>query len=426
MSTNDTGTSTLRELLVEADGYLLERQGEVIALTSALVAAPSPNLPGDETAPAEVVERALAHYGLPPARVLAEQPHRPNLIVRIDGAAPGPHLAICGHLDTKPVGDAADEWRTDPFTPTIEGDRLFGLGSTDMKGACAAMVLAGAAYARLADRLRGSLSLIFTADEEYGSHLGADYLVRMNAIEADAILLGEPAGVHEDWDAIRVVSRGISGFRVVVKGTQTHSSISDQMPTVNAVEAMARVLVELRRELKLRYPEHPLCPTGPTINLGVRSLGGVGYGVLPGHAEFWSDIRTTPGMTQEVLAEDLEEALARIRPLVPGAEVTWEFKDGLAWIAATEVFPEDPMVQAVQRAAIDVLGEAPPLAAFPGASDAWPFHGKGGTPTLAAFGPGLLPLAHGPNEWVSLRSLQEAPRIFADTAIRYGMGEITS
>lgn len=413
---------SLRALLLEADRWLGERQGEVIALTSALVAAPTPNLPGDETAAAEVIERALDHYGLPKARVLAEQPHRPNLIVRIDGARPGPHLAICGHLDTKPVGDAADEWRTDPFTPTIEGDRLFGLGATDMKGACAAMVLAGVAFARVADRAAGSLSLIFTADEEYGSHFGADYLVRANAIDADAILLGEPAGVHADWDAIRVISRGFSGFRVVVKGTQTHSSISDQIPTVNAVEAMARVLVELRRALKPRFPAHPLCLTGPTINLGVKTLGGVGYGVLPGHAEFWCDIRTTPGMTQHELSEDIDAALEKIRPHVPGARVTWEFAPALAWIAPTEVLPDDPMVIAVERAAIDVLGEAPPLAAFPGATDAWPFHGKGGTPTLAAFGPGLLTPAHGPNEWISLLSLQQAPRIFADAAIRYGAG----
>jgi acetylornithine deacetylase len=414
-------TDQTREILVEADRFLAEREGEVIALTSALVAAPTPNLPGDETAAAAVIERALGHYGLPAARVLAEQPHRPNLIVRIDGARPGPHLALCGHLDTKPVGDAADEWRTDPFTPTIEGDRLFGLGSTDMKGACAAMVLAGAAFACVADRAAGSLSLIFTADEEYGSHFGAGYLVRQRAIDADAILLGEPAGVHEDWEAIRVISRGISCFRVVVQGTQTHSSISDQMPTVNAVEAMANVLVALRRELRLRYPEHPLCPGGPTINLGVKTLGGVGYGVLPGHAEFWSDVRTTPGMSQQEFVEDIAAALERIRPLVPGATVTWEFNNpALAWIAPTEVLADDPMVRAVAAAATDVLGAPPPLAAFPGATDAWPFHGQGGIPTLAAFGPGLLPLAHGPNEWVSILALQQAPRIFVDAAIRYG------
>ncbi|MFN8592430.1 MAG: M20 family metallopeptidase [Thermomicrobiales bacterium] len=416
------GSGALREVLKEADRWLREHEGEVIALTSALVAAPTPNPPGDELAAAAVVERAIAHHGLPAPKVYAEQPHRPNLIVRIDGARPGPHLAICGHLDTKPVGDAAPEWRTDPFQPTIEGDRMYGLGSTDMKGACAAMVLAGAAFARVAERAAGSLSLIFTADEEYGSHFGASYLVRSNAIEADHILLGEPAGVTEDWEAIRAVSRGFSGFRVIVKGTQTHSSISDQLPTVNAVEAMANVLVALRRELRFRFPDHPLCPTGPTINLGVKTLGGVGYGVLPGYAEFWCDIRTTPGMTQAALAEDVDATLAKIRPLVPGAEVSWEFAPALGWIEPTEVTAEDPMVRAVAAAATDVLGAAPPLAAFPGATDAWAFQAAGGIPTLAAFGPGLLPPAHGPNEWVTILSLQQAPRIFADTAIRYGMG----
>src|SRR5215211_9378755 len=114
-----------RQLLAEAEGFLGEREGEVIALTSALVAAPSPNLPGDETAPAAVIERALAHYGLPRARVLAEESHRPNLVVRIDGGRPGPHLALCGHLDTKPVGEAAPEWKTDPFIPTTIGDRMY-------------------------------------------------------------------------------------------------------------------------------------------------------------------------------------------------------------------------------------------------------------------------------------------------------------
>jgi len=411
------------DILGPIDGalaYLAPRAGEATRLTMRLIAAPSENLPGDETAPAQVMREAISALGLPPAREFAMEPHRPNLIVRIDGARPGRHLALCGHLDTKPVGEAAHQWNSDPFTGTIVGDRLYGLGSTDMKGACAAMLLAGAAFASVADRAAGSLSLVFTADEEYGSRFGAKYLTEIGAIEADAILLGEQAGVHEDWEAIRTVSRGFSGFRVVVGGTQTHSSISDQMPTVSAVEALAKVITGLRRELHPRYPAHPLCPNGPTVNIGVRAFGGVGYGVLAGHGEVWSDIRTTPGMTQHALGEDIEAALERIRPEVPGATVAWEFHDGLGWIEPTEVPADHPMVTAIREASGQILGVEVPLGPFPGATDAYAFHGIGGIPTLAAWGPGMLPLAHGPNEFVSVSALEQTPAIYALTALLYG------
>jgi acetylornithine deacetylase len=415
--------STGRKLHPAADDalrFLEHRDPEVIELTKDLVSAPSQNLPGDETAPAAVICEALRRYGLPPAEVIAAEPHRPNLIVRIDGGRPGPHLALCGHLDTKPVGEAAGLWRTDPLTPTIEGDRMYGLGATDMKGACAAMVLAGAAFDAVRDRASGSLSLVFTADEEYGSALGAGYLVDQRAIEADAILLGEPSGVHAEWDGIRIVSRGIAGFRVLVHGTQTHSSISDALPTVNAVEAMARLMVEFRNQFKPRHPAHPLCPTGPTINIGVRCEGGYGYGVLPGSAEFWTDVRTTPGMAQATFEEDIASALERSANVLNGAAYELEFHPTLRWLEPTEIAPDHPLVMACQQAAAAILGQAPPLAQFPGGTDAMRFQAIGNIPTLASFGPGQLPLAHGPNEWVSLTSITQSMRMYALIALAYG------
>jgi len=77
-------------------------------------------------------------------------------------------------------------------------------------------------------------------------------------------------------------------------------------------------------------------------------------------------------------------------------------------------------VTAALAASRDILGQAPPLAAFPGATDAYAFHVLGGIPTLAAFGPGQLPLAHGPNEWVSVTSVKQAMRMYALTALCFG------
>lgn len=406
--------------LAQARAFLSAHEEDVIALTNRLIAAPSENLPGDETAPAAVITDALRSLGLPEPAVVAALPHRPNLIVTIDTGKPGPNLGLCGHLDTKPVGEAANLWKTDPFTGTIAGDRLYGLGSTDMKGACAAMVYAGAAFASIAEHLSGSLTLIFTADEEYGSKLGAEYLVKQNALDLDAIVLGEASGVTRDWEAIRTLSRGVTGFRVIVRGTQMHSSVSDVLPSVSAVEAMARLLVGLRRELKLTYPPHPLAPQGPTINLGVHAEGGYGYGVIAGDAEFWSDVRTLPGMTPEQLEQDVRDTLLRLEPELHGATYDFAFHDTLRWLDATEVDPSHPIVGAMQHACQAVLGVETPLLAFPGASDAWPFQGMGGIPTVAGFGPGLLPLAHGPNEYVSVTALKQAAHIYLETAVAFG------
>lgn len=410
------------DLLPEVRAFLRAREQAVIELACALIAAPSPNLPGDETAPAAVMEDALASLGLSNVRRLAKEPHRPNLIVEIPGAKPGPRLAICGHLDTKPVGEAAAEWKTDPLTPTIIGDRLYGLGSTDMKGACAAMVYAGAAFASVADRAAGSLTLVFTADEEYGSKFGAQYLAETKALDVDAMILGEPSGVREDWDGLRIVSRGFSGFRVLVRTTQMHSSISDEFAAVNANEAMAKVLTAMREAFVPRYPSHPLAPNGPTVNLAVKVMGGVGYGVLAGHAEFWSDVRLTPGMDLATFREDLEGAVAHAASTVPGSTVELEFTPGLAWYPATEVTPDHAVVRACQAAANRELGSEMPLAMFPGGTDAVSFQGVAGIPTIAAFGPGMLPLAHGSNEWVSVRSIGQASRMYADAALLFGAG----
>jgi acetylornithine deacetylase/succinyl-diaminopimelate desuccinylase-like protein len=76
-------------------------------------------------------------------------------------------------------------------------------------------------------------------------------------------------------------------------------------------------------------------------------------------------------------------------------------------------------VIASQKAAAEILGAAPPLALFPGATDAFPFEVTAGIKTLASFGPGQLPLAHGANEWVSVTSLKQAMRIYVLTALEY-------
>lgn len=384
-----------------------------------LVATPSPNPPGDERAVVAVILAEMEKLGLSGAQIAARHPHRPNLIYRLRGAHPGPVLMLCGHSDTKPVGDAS-QWLSDPLRPVVKSGKLFGLGATDMKGAVAAMVYATAALKASAVELAGDLLLVINADEERSMAFGSEFLATDYRIQADVALLGEPSGIAgPEFEFLHLLSRGISCFKIRVTGTQMHSSLTDRLPSINANGKLAEVLTRMKQELSLTYAPHPLC-AAPTINLAVKIQGGVGYGVCPGIGEFESDIRTLPGMTREQLQADIERCLDRLRQADPQLTVELEFEPPpLDWIPPTEVPADHPFVGALLHAAESVLGWRPKFSAFPGGTDASKFHGLAGIPTIPSFGPGWLDLAHGPNECVSLEAIVQAAKIYATAARMY-------
>jgi acetylornithine deacetylase/succinyl-diaminopimelate desuccinylase-like protein len=366
----------------------------VVELTAALIAAPSPNPPGDERAVARVATEAL-----PVApRVIARAPERPNLLAKLDFGPGGRHLVLCGHLDTKPVGGAA--WSVDPFSATIDGDRLYGLGSTDMKGAVAAMIVA-------ASRVRatqGRLSLLLVADEEAGAAYGAKVVA--SEIEADAIVIGEPCGAEIDFDRLPLVSRGIARWRAVARGRQGHSSLSGG-PSNAGVDA-ARAIVALADGGPLTAPENRFGLDGweLTLNPALRYDGGVGYGVLPAEIAALCEVRLLPGTSRDALTAELCERLN-------GVSLEWDEVD---WLEATAVAPDDPIAVAARRA----LGGGPPDSVFPGTTDAaWlaPV-----APTLPALGPGLLSRAHAADEWVSVEALRRTVDLYVALAEEFCAG----
>ncbi|HKZ19426.1 MAG TPA: M20 family metallopeptidase [Acidimicrobiia bacterium] len=396
--------------------FLEATEADQLAFTKALIRTPSPNPPGDERAVASLVTDKLAELGVTDVRTVSSEDTRPNLIVRIPGSKPGRNLMLSGHLDTKPAGDMA-AWKTDPWEAVEQGDQLIGLGSGDMKAAVAAMVYAGAAVAN-AGGFGGELQLVFTADEEAGSIKGSKWMAENGHLAADVAVIGEPSGVDQEWQSIAVISRGAALFKIKVTGTQMHSSISDRIKGVNATVEMARLIDRMDREFKdwITYEPHSLSPMGPTVNVGVMASAGIFYGVYPGNAEFACDIRTLPGMTREQLEADLNRFLAEAMKDAPDlrAELVFEI-----FVPATEISPEEPAVQALQWAAEQVLGFSPPLDAFPGATDAPHFQLIAGVPTVAAFGPGLLPRAHSPNEQMAIDGVWKAARIYALAALCY-------
>jgi acetylornithine deacetylase len=401
-----------------ADAFLHEHRDDLFELVADLVSIDSQIPPfADERRIVDFLRSRMVDLGLDEGEVLAADPVRPNLVTRVPGSSGEGRLVLNGHVDTKPVGDSLPLWESDPLGPEIRDGCLYGLGSSDMKGAVAAMVFAAAAVVASGARLEGDLVLAFVADEEAGAGLGSKFLAPRLA-DVGACLIGEPSGWDREWQGIHLVSRGVCCFRVRVHGTQMHSSLSDRMPSVNASRRMADLLVSLEDELELEFVPHPLGGATPTLNVGVLVSGGVYFGVVPGLAEFGCDLRTLPGMTEAGVRASLERWLERRREADPELDAEIVFEPGLTWVPPAEIDQGHPLVAAAQAAAREVLGSSPPLSVFPGGTDA-PWFDAAGVATIPSFGPGNLTRCHGPNEYVSLESVLQAARMYARIAIDY-------
>ncbi|MEY2536230.1 MAG: succinyl-diaminopimelate desuccinylase, partial [bacterium] len=137
---------------------------DVVELTRELVRTQTVNPPGDEARAAQLLAARLESAGL---EVTAHEPApgRTSLVARWPGRSDAPALCLTGHLDTVPLGGR--EWARDPFGGEIDGDRLHGRGSSDMKGGVAAIVVAAERVAALG-RGRAGLELVLCAGEETG------------------------------------------------------------------------------------------------------------------------------------------------------------------------------------------------------------------------------------------------------------------
>jgi acetylornithine deacetylase len=194
-----------------------------------------------------------------------------------------------------------------------------------------------------------------------------------------------------------------------------HSSLSDELPGVNANVQMARLMTRMDRDRAsiLTFAPHPLVPRGPTFNVGLVVSGGVGYGIHPGAGEFLSDVRALPGMTQEQIEADLRAYLAQAREAEPDLDAELVFEH---WTPPCEIPADHPIVGVLRRAGADVLGSPVPVDAFPGGTDAPYFQLLAGIPTVPSFGPGLLTAAHAPNESIAVEAIVQAARIYARAA----------
>lgn len=372
---------------------------DLIALLSSLVSTDSVNPSlvaggAGERAIATLIENWARAEGLEAER-LEEVPGRPSVLVRAPGAGGGRTLLFCGHTDTVGV-----QGMTEPHTPRIDGDRLYGRGAYDMKAGLAAGLLAAREASRL--RLAGDVLLAAVADEEHAS-LGVQEALRR--LSADAAVVTEPTEL-----AVAVAHKGFVWSEIEVTGRSAHGSRPHL--GVDAIVKMGAVLGELERlDRALAERTHRL--VGRASVHASRIDGGVELSSYPARCTLGLERRTLPGETAQQIEAELESLLDRCREADPEFEAS---QRTLLVREAFEIDQEDELVVLLAEAAAAVLPQAARTVGVGYWADA-AFISGAGIPTVM-FGPGGEG-AHAVEEWVSLSDTELVARTLIRLATRF-------
>jgi acetylornithine deacetylase/succinyl-diaminopimelate desuccinylase len=370
--------------------------------TRALVAVDTQNPPGNERAIVDVARQMLEPFGARFEEVEPE-PGRTSLLATI-GAGDGsrPLLLVNGHLDVVPV--EAGEWDHDPFRAELEGGRLYGRGTSDMKGGVAAAVEALAALGRAGREPSCDLAFHLVADEERGGGLGTRVLVERGAVRADACVVPEPTGL-----ALCVAERGVLTATITVHGRPAHGG--QPRAGVSAVEMAAKVVLALHGA-DFGDPDHPLLGR-PTCNVG-EIHGGTGHNTVAERCVLVVDRRLLPGTTREAAMAGLR---ARIDAVGDG-DLRYGLEPGL-YGEASELDAHHPFVAEVQSAVAAVLGRPAPVIGMTFSTDARFVRNQAGVPTVVC-GPGDLEQAHTNDESVAVERLVDAAAVYAHLYASFG------
>lgn len=362
---------------------------EAAALTAALVSRRS--YPGEEGPVQRLIADWLAGNGLEPEL----QPtcgDRPNVIARVANG-PGPTLLLNGHVDTVL---AVAGWSSDPWTARREGDRLHGLGASDMKSGVAAALLAARALARHRARWRGTVVLTTVVDEEAYS-LGARALLAAG-VRADWCVVTEAS-----WDAPCLGSVGKTLVRVDVTGKAAHAAWP--AAGVNAAVEAGRFVAGLDG---LPLGHHPRLSATRCV-LGLQAGNDRYVVTVPETARVLVNRMLVPG-------EGGDSTVAEMRALAEalGSPARFDFAVEPPSYPPWETAPDEPLAVAFARAYAAEAGR-PPAWGYTGFGDANLFAGEAGIPTVQ-FGPRGARF-HQADEWVDVPSIAATTRVLVRLAL---------
>ncbi|ETX27577.1 acetylornithine deacetylase/succinyl-diaminopimelate desuccinylase family protein [Roseivivax isoporae] len=412
---------------------ILDRRDDLIALTQDLIRVPTRNPPGENYRDiCALIEARLAPRGFACTLVRAEgapgdsdRYPRWNLVARIEGARPGACVHFNGHTDVVTVGEG---WTRDPFGAELDGDRIYGRGTCDMKGGIAAAILAVEAFVDEHPEFAGAIEISATADEESGGYGGVAHLAREGWFAPDRVqhvIIPEPLGK----DSICLGHRGGWWAEIETHGRIAHGS----MPFLGdcAVRHMGAVLQRFEEDLfpalAARRTDMPVIPDGArasTLNINAihggepeRAAGDTG---LPAHnVPDRCRIQIDRRFLIEERVEDVEAEIVTLLEDLKARRPRFDYTLREVNRVLPSMTPEDaPVVREVRAAIREALGQEAGFVASPGSYDQKHIDRIGTLRNCIAYGPGRLELAHVPDEWVGVTDMLDSARVMARTLER--------
>ena len=362
---------------------------DVVDLTRDLVVMDTINPPGNEHQCCVHLAELLETAGFQ-VNVSEFADGRSNVVARIGGHDDG-GLPICltGHVDTVPLGN--EPWTHDPLGGEIHEGKIYGRGTTDMKGGVAAISIAAM---HLADRLVDTkgVVLVFTGGEETGCD-GAKALCETPSIlgNAGAIVVGEPTSNEP-----LIGHKGALWLRAIARGITAHGSTPEL--GVNAVYAACRAVSKIE-EFGFNVSPHDVIGA-PSINVG-RIQGGINVNSVPDHAEFDIDIRTIPSQDHGEIRSHLESYLEQQVELQATVDVDGVISDS-----------SDPWVMDVFKGLEPILGVRPDVRTAKYFTDASVLTPAFGNPPTIILGPGDAAIAHKTDEYCEIEKLYQSVDIY--------------
>jgi succinyl-diaminopimelate desuccinylase len=409
-----------------------QRREDLIALTQMLIRIPTLNPPGEHYRDiCEALARRLRLSGFDITLVRAEGTPgdsdrfpRWNIIARRDGAYAGDCVHFNGHTDVVAVGHG---WTTDPFGGEVKDGRVYGRGACDMKGGIAAAIIAAETFIACSPDYPGAIEISGTADEESGGYGGVAHLASQGWFDpgrVQHVIIPEPL----QKDRVCLGHRGGWWAEIETLGEIAHGS----MPFLGdcAVRHMGAVLQAFEDQLfpvlATRRTDMPVVPAGARVStMNINAIHGgqpeqEDPTALPAHCVPDScRITIDRRFLVEERIEDVEGEIVALLEDLRHSRPDFDYRiRELNRVLPSMTDRNAPVAQTIAGAVQDVLGKEAEWVASPGSYDQKHIDRIGRMKNCVAYGPGLLELAHKPDEYVCVDDMIDSAVVMAVTLSR--------